>query len=535
MTKPAIAMTAAMSIFAACTGNYLEINTNPFEVSKEQMATDGYDTGAAISALCGTVISTDVNTAQFTDCLLGGPYGGYYSTTGAFEHTFDNFDPTDDWSGVFMASDKIIPTLYSNLSELRNITEDPVILAIAQIIKVAAMHRVTDAYGPIPYSRIGVDGKLTVPYDSQQDIYTEFFRELDESVAILKDNAGMQFSSNADPVYGGNVDKWCRFANSLKLRLAMRIVYADKTLAESEAEEAVASGVFASNDDNAALQPIAFGDKGNPIYTAVKYNQVTGSNTGGDSHAAADITSYMNAYNDPRRPEYFIESEFEDPEYKWTGVLVSVKKPPLGSVGRKYAGINVSASDPLVWMNAAEVAFLKAEAQAVFGFDMGGSAADFYNEGIRLSFEQYGVASGYEDYVNDAEEHPVTYSNPEPGGESRPDVLTSIPIKWDESATPAEKQERIMIQKWIANYHLGNEAWADHRRTGYPKFFPASDEGNESDGKVVDNVLGARRIKYPIAESSTNSANYLQAINEWLGGKDDMATRLWWDCNPDVK
>ena len=74
---------AAMIVIAGCTGKYLEINTNPYEVSKEQTLTDGYAIGAAITALCGTVVSTDVNTAQFTDCLLGGPMGGYYSTTGA--------------------------------------------------------------------------------------------------------------------------------------------------------------------------------------------------------------------------------------------------------------------------------------------------------------------------------------------------------------------------------------------------------------------------------------------------------------------
>ena len=113
-----------VSIMTCCTGDYLDINTNPYEVSKEQTLTDGYAIGAAITALCGTVVSTDVNTAQFTDCLLGGPMGGYYSTTGAFEKTIDNFNASDDWTRVFMASDRIIPTLYSNLNELERITKD---------------------------------------------------------------------------------------------------------------------------------------------------------------------------------------------------------------------------------------------------------------------------------------------------------------------------------------------------------------------------------------------------------------------------
>ena len=140
----------------ACTSNYMDINTNPYEVSKDQMQTDGYAVSAALKALCSTVISTDVNTAQFTDCLLGGTQGGYYADSNSgWATTISNYNPTDDWSRVFMASDKIIPTLYPNFKLLENLTEDPVMLAIARVIKVCAMSRVTDAFGPIPYSQIG--------------------------------------------------------------------------------------------------------------------------------------------------------------------------------------------------------------------------------------------------------------------------------------------------------------------------------------------------------------------------------------------
>lgn len=524
-------MPLLMMLMVSCTGNYLNINTNPYEVNKSQMATDGYDVGAALSALCGTVVSTDVNTAQFTDCLLGGPMGGYYSTTGAFEKTIDNFNPTDDWTRVFMASDKIIPTLYTNLAELRKITEDPIVLAMAEIIKVAAMHRVTDTYGPIPYSQIGVGGKLAVPYDSQEKVFDEMFRELDDAMVVLTAHKGEAISANADPVYGGSADKWCRFANSLKFRLAMRIVYADRGKAQEKINEILTSeaGLMCSNEDNASLKPVAFGDKGNPLYTAVKYNQITGSVTGGDTHAAADITSYMNAYGDPRRPAYFIESEFPAAEDKYAGVLISAVKPPLSKIGRKYSGVRISPNDPLLWMNSCEIAFLKAEA-VVLGL-MSGNAEDFYNEGVRLSFEQWG-ASGYEDYIGQDSKTPINYIDPA-GGESRTDVLTDLPVKWDDGATLEQKQERILIQKWIANYHLGNEAWADHRRTGYPKFFQASDEGNKSNG-IVKNELGARRMPYPLAEKKDNPEYYTIACTELLKGKDNMATRVWWDCNPSV-
>lgn len=525
----------SLAFFAAvsCTGNYLKINTNPYEVDEEQMRQDDYIIGATLSAICGTVVSTDVNTAQFTDCLLGGPMGGYYSSTGSWSKTIDNFNATDDWTRVFMYSDHIIPTLFTNLRELKKITDDRIVHSMANVVKVAAMQRVTDTYGPIPYSNIGVDAEITVPYDSQEQVYDKMFDELDEAITVLEDNIDLTYSANADPVYRGSIRNWCKLANSLKLRLAMRIVYTEggKEKAARKFKEVMEHpvGAFTSNADNAALQPVAFGDKGNPLYTAVKYNQIAGSETGGDTHAAAEITSYMTAYNDPRCEKYFIKSEFADKDFMYTGALISVVKPPLGTVGRKYAGVNIGYNDPLQWMNAAEVAFLKAEA-VVLGV-ISGDAGEYYNEGIRLSFDQHGVASAYAAYIGNEEKAPVTYVNPE--GESRPAALTDIAVKWDDAATVAEKQERIIIQKWIANFNLGNEAWADHRRTGYPKFFPASDEGNMSGG-IVDNSFGARRMPYPQDERTTNAENYSYAVANLLGGRDNMATRVWWDCNPAV-
>ena len=531
ITKTGAAFLAA-SLFAGCTAHYLEINTNPYEVSKEQTLTDGYAIGAAISALCGTVVSTDVNTAQFTDCLLGGPMGGYYSTTGAFAKTIDNYNPTDDWTRVFLASDRIIPTLYSNLNEIADITDDPVTLAIAKIIKITAMLRVTDTYGPIPYSKIGEGGAIAVEYDSQEAVYDAMFAELDEVISTLTENKLSGISPKADPIYDGTAVKWCKFANSLKLRMAMRISYAAPEKSRKYAEEAVKHeiGVFTSNADNATLRTVAFGEKGNPLYTAIKYNQPSGCNTGGDTHAAADIITYMNGYNDPRRPVYFIPSEFDGIEY--VGIRVRIEKPALNSLGRKYSGVNISPSDPLVWLNAAEVCFLKAEAEAVFGYDMGaGTAEDFYNEGIRLSFEQFGV-SGADAYLNDAVSRPAVYIDPA-GQNSYSEMLSEITVKWDESASTAQKQERILIQKWIANFNNGNEAWADHRRTGYPHLFPATDAGNKSDG-IVSSVYGARRMRYPLAEYTNNGENVNYAVSALLNGKDNMATRLWWDCNPAI-
>lgn len=525
----------------SCTANYMDINGNPYEPTEEQMQADGYIIGATLTALATTVIPTDVNTAQFTDVLLGGPMGGYFTTTGAFPTgTIMNFNPTDDWTNVFMASDKIIPVLYSNLRELDRLTDDPITLAIAEVVKVAAMHRVTDTYGPIPYSKIGKDGKLQVAFDSQKEVYVRLFEELDHAIAVLTEHRTGAIASTADYIYGGNAEKWCKFANSLKLRLAMRIVYADEKMAREKAEQAVSTenggvGVFTSNADNARLT--AFGEKGNPIYTAVNYNSVTASDhsdgkdcpTGGDTHAAADIICYMNGYNDPRRAVYFIPSEWSG--YEYVGMRRSIQVPSLVTVGHKYSGVKSDITAPVYWMNAAEVAFLKAEAKAVFHFDMGpGTAEEFYREGIRLSFEQWGV-SGWEAYAA-GRSKPQAYRDPA-GTNTYAEPMSNLVVAWDEGAGPEEKQERIITQKWIANWQLGNEAWADFRRTGYPRLMPATDEGNKSNGKV-NSKLGARRMPYPQVEYTTNGENVRYAVASLLLGSDDMSTRLWWDCKENL-
>ena len=189
--KPALA--ALVLVGTACTANYLDINTNPYEPSEDDMQTDGYIIGSALTSLASTVVSTDVNTAQFTDVLLGGPMGGYYSTTGGFTRTIMNYNPTDDWTNVFMYSDRTIPVLYSNLRELKKVTDDPIVLAIADIIKVAAMHRVTDTYGPIPYSMIGENGQIQVPYDSQEKVYDKFSKSWMPRSRCLPSTARMPF------------------------------------------------------------------------------------------------------------------------------------------------------------------------------------------------------------------------------------------------------------------------------------------------------------------------------------------------------
>lgn len=508
--------------FMSCTGNYMDINSNPYQPG--DLTPDDYALGSAMSNLASTVISSDVNTAQFTDCLLGGPLGGYFADSNAgWSNTISNFNPTNDWTRVFLISDRIISTLYSNLNTVKQVsesTDNPVPYAIAQIIKVAAMSRVTDAYGPIPYSKIGQDGKITIPYDTQEEVYNKFFEELDESIATLTENRGAALVPSADFVYSGNVSKWVKFANSLKLRLAIRIANVSPTKAKEMAESAVKHelGLIETNEDNAKWN--YFGSIDNPLFKAVRYNE---EKSGGDTHPAADIVCYMNGYQDNRRASYFEESKWEGEPY--VGLRRGINLSKMKEYFINYSRVKISSSDPVLWMNAAEVAFLRAEAVAVYGFDMNGTAAAFYEKGIRLSFEQWDAA-GVDVYLEDDKSTPALYIDPS-GLNTYENNLSGITIKWNESASKEEKQERIITQKWIANWPLGNEAWADYRRTGYPKLLPATDEGNLSGG-IVDSRKGARRMPYPSEEYTSNTVNVQNAVSNYLGGPDNMATDVWW-------
>lgn len=231
----------------------------------------------------------------------------------------------------------------------------------------------------------------------------------------------------------------------------------------------------------------------------------------------------MNGYEDPRREKYFVKSEWTG--YDYVGMRRGIVIPDLKTVGHKYSGVNILPTSPLYWMNASEVAFLRAEGQAIYNFNMGGTAETFYKQGISLSFEQWGV-EGAEEYMDDAEKTPELYIDPN-GNNTYGEALSTVTVKWEEGDSKERKQERIIVQKWIANWQLGNEAWADYRRTGYPVLIPATDSGNKSGG-IVDSKKGARRMPYPLDEFVSNGDNVQYAIDNYLKGDDNMATDLWW-------
>jgi hypothetical protein len=500
----------------ACTGDFDEINRNPYQVTKDEMKRDGYNVGASLIGLQSMVVPLVVNYHQLQAGLVGMDFAGYVASEHDWTTKFSTYNPPAGWNRVGF-NDAISGTgdvagIYPPYLELQTLTDDPVALALATLYKVAAMHQVTDTYGPIPYSKIGLQGQLTAPYDAQEAVYTKMIGELNEVIDFLSLNRSLvAFNGKYDNVYFGAVEKWVKYANSLKLRMAIRMSYVNPTLAQQVAEQAVKHeiGVITSNADNAFLQNVTQ----NPIQM-----QTIGYS---DMDAGADIVSFMNGYNDPRRAVYFTESSNSGYVGLRGGTDYAQKEDRTN--GCIYSLPNVSATDPLLWMNAAEVAFLKAEGQ-LRGWDMGGSAKDLYNEGIALSFQQHGLASEANNYAASAAT-PAAYADPKGIIAHNFGPNSTIQVKWNDSGDPEENLERIITQKWIAIYPLGNEAWAEFRRTGYPKLAPVV--LNKSGGAVPTGSF-ARRLTFSDREYIENGDNVRAAVG-LLGGPDNMGTKLWWD------
>lgn len=510
-------------LLSACTSNFTDINTEPYTVGDDDIKKDLYNTRSTLLGLQGSVISNDANRNQFIECLLGGSFGGYLADSNdGFKQKFSTYNPEEHW--IQVTFNDVLTTVFQNYDNLKKYTQDEALLGVGKVIKVLSLSKVTDTYGPIPYTQTGVDGKITAPYDSQELVYHTMLQELDEAIAALTERRMDKFSPLADHIYNGDFEKWAKLANSIKLRLAMRIVYVDPQLAQTKAEEAINSevGVITDNTDNAY-----FISQNNPFRVVMyEYN-------GGDSRISADITSYMNGYKDPRREAYFTTSTFniENGEAEFNGYygLRNGVLVPKGEY-RSYSNMNVESNSKLLWMNAAEIYFLRAEG-ALRGWNMQGSAEELYNQGIRMSFDQLSVGN-VENYIADNKSLPSIYKDPQ-GYFSFAGNTSNITIKWNNSADFETNLERIITQKWIAIFPLGHEAWSEFRRTGYPKLMPVIN--NLSPNHIVKDNDMARRLVYPQSEYTNNKENLNNALKNLLNGPDNMATKLWWDKKNSTK
>lgn len=510
------------TMLTACTKNFEYFNTNQHEATEEQMNRDGLKTGSFFSQMLRTVYiyNDGVNLDsdyQIAYNLLADSYAGYYAPTISSNNGVHcgSYFMTESWRrAMFSFSYTKGIAAYVQLAQVAADQEH--VLALADIAKVTIMHRVTDYYGPVPYSKIGAS--LNVEYDAQKDIYEQFFQELGNAVDVLNNyknaNPGSTILSEYDIIFGGDVTKWIKFANSLRLRLAMRVVYADEALAKAEAEKAVAdmTGVMTEAADVAKISK-SYVTYTHPVVTINGFND-------GDTQMGASMDVYLNGYNDPRAAIYFKQAGKGGFHGVRNGIHTS-----NWSAYRNAAG-NVSAPNmenaELTWMTASEVAFLRAEG-ALRGWNMGGSAQEFYEKGIRLSFEETGAGNA-DAYIANSTATPADFVDATSNG-GNASALSKVTIAWDETAGFELALEKIITQKWLAIYPNGCEAWAEYRRTGYPALLPVLN--NDSEG-AVNTDLQIRRVPYPHDEYSTNAAGVASGVAK-LGGSDNAGTKLWWD------
>lgn len=510
---------AILVITGGCTEDFEELNTRPDALTADNLDASllgqGFARGQYFSMM-GLHWRFQISQSLFSDL-----YSQYFATTAA---NFDSDRYVEVGRWIDLAWGSFYGQAAPNVKFVEDFARDNGLAAeeaVAKIWRVQAYHRITDYWGPVIYSAFG-NGETTVPYDTQEDIYKDFFATLDEAVSTLNGfRGGNAFGSN-DQIFGGDIDKWITFANSLRLRLAIRIRFADAGLSRSEAEKAISAGVMETNADNAYL-----------LTTANSLNPYSTITNWGEFRMSAAMESYLKGYDDPRVGKYFSPAAAGDQDgdgFPYEGLRNGQAKvdkvPALNSnnsdIGPDWLPLGRGGTNPpILVMTAAEIAFLRAEA-ALAGYNAGGSAEEFYNMGITLSMQdRIGADQGAIDaYIASANTPAAVLDNVD----SPP--VADIPVAFDNAGSQERQLEQIITQKWIALYPDGWEAYAEKRRTGYPKTYPLLFSDNLD--VAADEIF--RRMTFVDQEFSNNRAatEAAAALSELSGG-DKNSTRVWWD------
>jgi hypothetical protein len=513
--------TVMVLALSACTKNFEKYNTNPNNLTGAQSLVS---TPTAFGPL-EQAIFADYQRAQN---LSADGYSGYLQPGISFSGDQNNltYAMVDGWNqtGFTDQYNQVMATVHAMGTTTPIKTAHPEAWAVALIIQVEAMDRVTDRFGPIPYTQVATS-LTTAPYDDQQTVYTTFFKQLDTAVTNLKAYIAAPGTVNYlganDYIYAGNYAQWLKLANSLRLRLAMRIVKIDPATAETQAKEALtdSGGLLTVPSDDAAVAQT--GGRENDLYQL--------SHDWNNTNMDAAIESFMVGYNDPRFSIYFQPAQ-AGAGTTYAGQFLGIRTGTVIGANQGtyeyFANLNTTQTfqftTPQLIMTAAEVWFLRAEA-ALRGWSAESVQTD-YETGITTSMTQWGATAG--NYLNDATSTEANFTDPLNSANNVAAVST-VTIKWDNTATQEQQLERIITQKWLAIFPDGQEAWADFRRTGYPKLFTVA---NNFSGGLINTQTQVRRLPYPSTEATSNKAALAHGI-ALLGGPDNGGTRLWWDVN----
>ena len=394
-------------------------------------------------------------------------------------------------------------------------TKDPArtnLVNMAKILQSYAFLVLTDTYGDIPYTEAGkgyTDQKVYPKYDKQQAIYAGIIKDISDAVAALD---ASKTRETADVLFGGDVAKWKKFGNSLLLRIGMRLSKVDATQAQSLVSKALAGGVITTNADNVLI-----------LHDANYLNsigQLLNATEANNFYLAAPFVDYLKKTNDPRLRSIAV---------RYVGATSGTQQTPAKAVidpavqiGMPFGYDNSSISGPVKTLGLASFYdFSQADrtrmnkttaraylvtasqtnlllAEAVTRGWVTGNAKDYYEAGVKAHMAQ----------VSEMDANSVVSTIAVDA------YLTANPF----SSTTA--LEQINTQYWISCFLNGPEAFANFRRTGFPKL-----SANPFPGKAIKGDF-INRLTYPNSEISVNSVNVKAAIANQ--GADDLDTKVWW-------
>lgn len=533
--KKYIAPCLALGLLASC--NQEKINTDVYGVTDEALRQGGLEYGTALMAMQQQVISIGSpslttgpgNDLQATDLISSGSYIGYFGNNNNWGGNIEaSWNFSKNRAGyIFEQLHKTTVQPWQEIYKLAKDSkrlQDKRTLAIANIVRCLALLRTTDTFGPIVYTEIG-SGNISPTPDSQEVVYKGLLKEMDEAVQVLKD-ATDPVLEKYDLVYNGDPQAWLRLANSLMLRMAVRIHFKD----EATAREYIAKATNASNGGlieakaqeakvaSSARQPLR-----NPYLASVTEY--------GETRMGATIWSYLTGYNDPRIEAMFTVAKSDGVGYaaRYTALAPTSDMPKTEGRARMSSIPRIAEGAAVVyWFRASETKFLLAEA-ALYGLYSGAGLDDLYRQGVELSFEENGV-SGATSYLNSVGT-PTPYEMPYSSlMYPYSDNITAGNVypKMNMSDSQEVKLQKIITQKYLALYPNAIEAWTEYRRTGYPLIMKPKDTQAVSrvGGTPGDKMRAPERVRYSSDAYATNPN--MSKVKELLGGEDIGATKLWW-------
>ncbi|WP_300724566.1 SusD/RagB family nutrient-binding outer membrane lipoprotein [uncultured Bacteroides sp.] len=537
--------------FTSCSDDFMQnMNTDP---SKAETIDPNAQLTTALLQTYGDLGMVEIYrnylygfTQQLMGCWNTTNYGG--------RHTVDNNEMSRFWTNFY-------PNAIKNLVDAEYRTENDEtkvnINSVLKIYRIYLMSIITDTYGDVPYSEAGkgfLEGIYNPAYEKQEDIYNKFFIELEEAINALD---ATKDKVTGDVIYQGDIAKWKKLANSLRLRFAMRIsnVAPEKAKAEFEKAYNDQAGIMTSANDDALIKymevSFSFGQEAYSDYRGNALSQLLFGNdpSNNPSYICSTFFNQLRNTNDPRTfriarcyfdglmsqtsPDNRIDLteemlskgiEFQpcDPgAYSWepwpTGYDSDILKelaetnPSISpSVARetepKLANNFLKGNNPGVVMTYAEVEFLLAEAK-LKGWEVGSVPVEnHYWAGVRAAMDF--LNTNYNcDAISDEEFE--TYKQQNPIG-----------------YTDEQRKASINTQAWILHFTNPSECWANLRRSGYP-ILKSPEEYGFGQYLTGGNAIPVR-LCYPVLESSYNKENYQEAL-ERMGGNDSWNTNVWWD------